>query len=101
MEQLTQLGFNCASTHYTLKAAMEGMLEHGLANFRDQSVAYTFTHASGTGINSYSATAMFDPQGYMALENSFTKRDKEYTIVGHKVEPFPEGFVRCNVKDRL
>jgi methylisocitrate lyase len=101
MEQLTRLGYKCASTHYTMKAAMEGMLEHGLANFKDQSVAYTFTHASGTGIMSYSATPFFDPQGYMELEGSFTQKGKEYTIVGHKVEPFPKGFVRSNIKDRL
>ncbi len=101
MDQLTKLGFKCASTHYTLKAAMEGMLEHGRANFRDQSVAYTFTHASATGIMGYSATPLFDPQGYMELEKSFTRKDKEYTIVGHKVEPFPEGFVRPDIKDRL
>jgi methylisocitrate lyase len=101
MEQLTRLGFKCASTHYTLKAAMEGMLEHGLANFRSQSVAYSFTHASGTGVLGYSATPFFDPQGYMELETSFTRKDKEYTIVGHKVEAFPEGFVRSNIKDRL
>jgi methylisocitrate lyase len=101
MEQLTDLGFKCASTHYTLKAAMEGMLEHGLANYRDQSVAYTFTHAPATGIPSYSATPLFDPQGYMELEASFTRQDKEYTIVGHKVEEFPNGFVRSRVKDRL
>jgi len=101
MEQLTPLGFKCASTHYTMKAAMEGMLEHGLANFKDQSVAYTFTHASGSGILGYSATPLFDPQGYMELEKSFTRKDKEYTIVGHKVEPFPPGFVRSDIKDRL
>lgn len=101
MEQLTGLGFKCASTHYTLKAAMEGMLEHGLANYKSQSVAYTFTHASGTGIMSYSATPLFDPQGYMELEATFTKKDKEYTIVGHKVEAFPEGFVRSQIKDRM
>jgi hypothetical protein len=101
MEQLTGLGFKCASTHYTLKAAMEGMLEHGLANFKNQSVAYTFTHAPATGIPSYSATPLFDPQGYMKLEKSFTRKDKEYTIVGHRVEPFPEGFVRSDIKDRL
>jgi len=101
MEQLTRLGFKCASTHYTLKAAMEGMLEHGLANFKDQSVAYTFTHAPATRIMGYSATPLFDPQGYMELEKSFTKQDKEYTIVGHRVESFPEGFVRSGIKDRL
>lgn len=101
MEQLTGLGFKCASTHYTMKAAMEGMLEHGLANYRDQSVSYTFTHAPATGIKSYSATPLFDPQSYMEMEKSFTKKDKEYTIVGHKVEPFPEGFVRYDIKDRF
>jgi methylisocitrate lyase len=101
MDQLTQLGFKCASTHYTMKAAMEGMLEHGRANFKDQSVAYTFTHAPATGIKSYSASALFDPQGYMELERSFTAKEKEYTIVGHKVEPFPEGFVRSDIKERL
>jgi len=101
MEQMTELGFKCASTHYTLKAAMEGMLEHGLANFKDQSVAYTFTHAPATGIMGFSATPMFDPQGYMELEGSFTQENKEYTIVGHKVEPFPEGYVRSKIKDRL
>ena len=30
MEELTELGFVMCSTHFTLKAAMEGMLEHGL-----------------------------------------------------------------------
>jgi methylisocitrate lyase len=101
MEQMTDLGFKCASTHYTLKAAMEGMLEHGLANFKEQSVSYTFTNAPATGIMSYSASSMFDPQGYMELENSFTRKEKEYTIVGHKVEEFPKGFVRSKIKDRL
>jgi 2-methylisocitrate lyase-like PEP mutase family enzyme len=101
MEQLTQLGFKCASTHYTLKAAMEGMLEHGRANYKNQSVAYTFTHAPGTGTLGFSATPFFDPQGYMDLEKSFTKKDKEYTIVGHKVEPFPEGFTRSDIKTRF
>jgi methylisocitrate lyase len=101
MEQLTGLGFKCASTHYTLKAAMEGMLEHGRANYKAQSVAYTFTHAPATGVMGFSATSFFDPQGYMELENSFTGKSKEYTIVGHKVEAFPEGFIRGNVKDRL
>lgn len=90
MEQLTPLGFKMCSTHYTMKAAMEGMLEHGLANFRDQSVAYTFTHASGTGQPDFSASPLFAPEDYLELENSFTGNDKEYTIVGHKVDKYPE-----------
>lgn len=101
MEQLTQLGFKMCSTHYTMKAAMEGMLEHGLANFRDQSVAYTFTHASGTGKPDFSASPMFAPQDYLDLENTFTGAEKEYTIVGHSVDDYPEGFVKVDIKERL
>jgi len=101
MEQLTPLGFVMCSSHYTLKAAMEGMLEHGRANFKNQSVGYTFTHASASGIHSFSATSLFDPQSYMALENSFTKNDKLYTIVGNAVEDFPVGWTRPDIKNRL
>ena len=80
---------------------MEGMLEHGLANYKNQSVAYTFETAPTTGIESFSASGMFDPQAYLALENSFTHGNKEYTIVGHQVEDYPEGFVRPDIKERL
>ena len=44
---------------------------------------------------------MFDPQAYLALENQFTKGDKEYTIVGHKVEDYPEQFKRFDITERL
>lgn len=101
MEQLTPLGFKMCSTHYTMKAAMEGMLEYGLANFRDQSVAYTFTHASGTGQPDFSASPLFAPEDYLELENSFTGNDKEYTIVGHKVDKYPDEFKKIDIKDRL
>ena len=101
MEALTPLGFVMCSSHYTLKAAMEGMLEHGLANFRNQSVAYTFETAPASGIESFSASGMFDPQAYLALENRFTGGDKEYTIVGHKVEEYPEQFKRFDISERL
>lgn len=101
MEQLTPLGFVMCSSHYTMKAAVEGMLEHGRENFKNQSVGYTFTHAPATGVRSFSATPLFDPQSYMALENSFTQEDKEYTIVGNAVEDFPEGWVRPDIKNRL
>lgn len=101
MDQLTPLNYVMCSSHYTMKAAMEGMLEHGRENFRNQSVGYTFTHAPATGVKSFSATPLFDPQSYMALENSFTKNDKEYTIVGNAVEDFPAGWTRTDIKDRL
>ncbi|MBO4887318.1 MAG: carboxyphosphonoenolpyruvate phosphonomutase, partial [Firmicutes bacterium] len=101
MEELTPLGFVMCSSHYTMKAAMEGMLEHGLANFKNQSVAYTFENAPGSGIQSFSSSGMFDPQAYLQLENKFTKGDKEYTIVGHKVEDYPEQFKRFDITERL
>ena len=101
MEQLTELGFKMCSTHYTMKAAMEGMLEHGMQNFKNQSVAYTFTHASGTGKPDFSASPLFAPQDYLELENRFTGDDKEYTIVGHHVDEYPEEFVKVDIEDRL
>lgn len=101
MEQLTDLGFKLCSTHFTMKAAMEGMLEHGKENFKNQSVAYTFTHASGTGQPDFSASPMFAPQDYLELENRFTGQDKEYTIVGHHVDDYPEGFKKVDIEDRL
>ena len=57
--------------------------------------------APATGVESFSASGLFDPQAYLRLENSYTHGDKEYTIVGHKVEDFPEGFVRPDIRDRL
>ena len=101
MDELTPLGFKMCSSHYTMKAAMEGMLEHGMANFKDQSVAYSFETAPASGIESFSASGMWDPQAYLALENKFTGGDKEYTIVGHQVEEYPEGFVRPDISERL
>ena len=101
MEQLTDLGFKMCSTHFTMKAAMEGMLEHGKKNFEDQSVAYTFTHASGTGQPDFSASPLFVPQDYLELENRFTGDHKKYTIVGHDVAGYPEGFKKVDIEDRL
>lgn len=101
MEELTPLGFVMCSSHYTMKAAMEGMLEHGLKNYQAQSVAYTFETAPATGVQSFSSSALFDPQAYLKLENTFTQGDKEYTIVGHKVEEYPEGFKRFDISERL
>ena len=101
MEQLTPLNFVMCTTHFTLKAAMECMLEHGQENFKTQSVAYTFTHAQATGDMDFSATPMFDPQAYMQLEKTFTKEDKVYTIVGNAVTDYPAEFKRIDIKDRL
>jgi 2-methylisocitrate lyase-like PEP mutase family enzyme len=101
VDQIQPLGFNFMTMHYTLKAAMDGMLEHGLRNVQQQGCHYTCQKVDATGIMGMSATPLFDPQSYMELENRFTGGGKEYTIVGNKVEDFPEGFVRTSIDDRL
>lgn len=101
VEQIYPLGFNFMTTHYTMKAAMDGMLEHGRENFKQQGSLYTCDKKDATGIYGMSATPLFDPQGYMALENSFSGKDKEYTIVGKEVEECPDEFVTPPITDRL
>ncbi len=41
VEDIYPLGFNFLTMHYTLKAAMDGMLEHGKKNFAQQGSLYT------------------------------------------------------------
>jgi methylisocitrate lyase len=101
MEEIYPLGFNFVTMHYLLKAAMDGMLEHGKYNFAQQGCIYTCDKKDATGVMGPSATPLFDPQSYMQLEAKFTGQKKSYTIVGNKVETFPRGFVRNKIEDRL
>jgi len=101
VDEAYALGFNFMTMHYLLKAAMDGMLEHGKKNFIQQGNVYTCDKADSTGVRGDSATPLFDPQAYMELEGRFTGRKKDYTIVGNAVEPFPKGFVRNKIEDRL
>lgn len=101
VEDIYPLGFNFLTMHYTLKAAMDGMLEHGKHNFAQQGCLYTCDKKDATGIMGMSATPLFDPQSYMQLEGRFSGNPKEYTIVGKQVDDYPEGFVRSTITDRL
>jgi 2-methylisocitrate lyase-like PEP mutase family enzyme len=101
VDQIYPLGFNFMTMHYLLKAAMDGMLEHGLKNVAQQGCIYTCDKKDATGVMGMSATPLFDPQSYMELEGRFSGRPKEYTIVGNQVEDFPPGFVRSAIDDRL
>lgn len=101
VDDIYPLGFNFMTMHYTLKAAMDGMLEHGKHNFAQQGCHYTCQKVDATNVMGMSATPLFDPQSYMELENRFTGAGKEYTIVGNQVEEFPEGFFRSKIDDRL
>jgi 2-methylisocitrate lyase-like PEP mutase family enzyme len=101
VEEIYPLGFNFMTMHYTLKAAMDGMLEHGRRNFAQQGSLYTCDKHDATGVMGMSASPLFDPQAYMELEASFGGVRKDYTIVGHAVDDYPEGFVRTPIRDRL
>jgi methylisocitrate lyase len=101
VEEIYPLGFNFMTMHYLLKAAMDGMLEHGKHNFAQQGCLYTCDKKDATGVMGDSATPLFDPQSYMELEGEFTGENKIYTIVGHQVNDFPPGFVRTSIKDRF
>lgn len=100
MDDLTPLGSKICSTHYIMKTTMGGMLEHDFANFKDQSVTYTFTYVSGTSQPDFSTDLLFVLQDYLELENLFIGEDKEYTIMGHEMAPYSDGFKRIDIKDR-
>jgi methylisocitrate lyase len=101
VEDIYPLGYNFMTMHYTLKAAMDGMLEHGKHNFAQQGSLYTCDKKDATGIQGMSATPLFDPRGYMELEAKFSGRHKQFTIVGNEVEDYPEGFVKTPITDRF
>jgi methylisocitrate lyase len=101
VDEIYPLGFNFMTMHYLLKAAMDGMLEHGKHNFMQQGCLYTCDKADATGVYGDSATPLFDPQGYMELEAKFTGETRIYRIVGDDVRSYPEGFVRTVIEDRF
>ena len=101
VEDIYPLGYNFMTMHYALKAAMDGMLEHGKHNFAQQGSLYTCDKKDATGILGVSASPLFDPHGYMELEQRFSGESRPYTIVGNKVEEYPEGFVKTPITDRL
>jgi methylisocitrate lyase len=101
LDEVYPLGFNFMTMHYLLKAAMDGMLEHGKKNFKQQGNVYTCAKKDATGVPGDSATPLFDPQPYMELEGKFTGKKKAYTIVGNDVDAFPKGFIRNKIEDRF
>ncbi|WP_321927485.1 isocitrate lyase/PEP mutase family protein [Paraburkholderia guartelaensis] len=101
VDQVYELGFNFMTIHYLLKAAMDGMIEHGLKNFQQKNCLYTNDKVDATGIMGESATPLFDPNAFMAFEARFTGVQKNYRIGDHEMPPFPEQFVRTPVKQRF
>jgi len=101
VEEVYPLGFNFMTMHFLLKAAMDGMLEHGKHNFKQQGCLYTCDKKDATGVFGDSATPLFDPQSYMELEAKFTGETKNYKIVGNDVDGYPEGFIRTAIEGRF
>lgn len=101
VEEIYPLGFNFMTMHFLLKAAMDGMLEHGKHNVAQQGCLYTCDKKDATGVLGDSATPLFDPESYMELERRFTGESKIFRIVGNDVGDYPEGFTRTDIEDRL
>lgn len=101
VDQLEALGFRMLTVHYLLKAAMEGMIEHGLANFANRDVTYTVANAPATGLHSESASAIFDPHGFMALEAKFTGTQRDYRLGAHAIPGVPEHLKAAPAEDRF
>jgi hypothetical protein len=101
VDDVYPLGFNFMTMHYLLKAAMDGMLEHGVKNFLQQGCLYTAEKEDATGVLGESASPLFDPNGFSAFEERFTGKKVVYQIGDHLVPEFPEGFFHNPVEDRL
>ncbi len=50
VEEIYPLGYNLMTVHYLLKAAMDGMLEHGKRNVVQQGCLYTCDKVDATAI---------------------------------------------------
>jgi 2-methylisocitrate lyase-like PEP mutase family enzyme len=101
VDQIYPLGFNMLTIHYLLKAAMDGMLEHGFKNVAQSGCLYTCDKVDATGIFGESGTPLFDPQALMAMEAEYTGVEKVYQIGDHKMPEVPERFVRTPAKLRF
>lgn len=90
--ELYSMGYRIMTTHYTLKAAMDGMLEHGYRNVEEQNVTYTYNKIGASGIAGFSAAAYFDPDGYMKMEAKYTGKYEEYILSKLYDETYPGIF---------
>ncbi len=101
VEEAYALGFNYMTMHYVLKAAMDGMLEHGRRNFAQQGCLYTADKEDATGFFGESAAPLWDPEAYMEFEARFTGAHHAYRIADRVIEPFPEDLVNTPIEDRF
>lgn len=69
--ELFVLGFNFITMHFLFKAAMAGMIDWGIKNFKDQSNIYSNNQAP-LGVLGQSGQPFFAPQEWLDLEGKFT-----------------------------
>jgi methylisocitrate lyase len=84
LEECHELGFPFVTTHFTLKAAMDGMLEHGRENVKNGNVVYTWDKKGATGLHGFSATPLWEPKRWVKLESKFTGAKEVLIGVFHR-----------------
>lgn len=77
VKDLAPLGYNIVTMHYTLKAAMAGMLDYGAHNWADQSNTYSNSQTPA-GFPGHSAQPFFTPRKWLDFEEQFTGEHVEY-----------------------
>jgi methylisocitrate lyase len=77
VEDLYPLGFNVVTMHYTMKAAMAGMIEWGKKNFANNNNVYS-NHQAPCGVPGQSGMPFFEPQKWLDLEGRFTGAPVKY-----------------------
>ena len=73
VEDIYNLGFNFVTMHYLIKAAMAGMMEYGLENFKNNNNVYSNKKAP-CGVVGHSGMPFFAPQKWLNFEAEFTGR---------------------------
>lgn len=101
LEELYALDYKIMTTHFTLKAAMDGILTHAFENRKNGSVAYTYTHPGPFHYVGMSATAYFDPDAFMAMEGRFTGVTKEFPLGKIFNETYPDGLPHLKIEEHF
>ena len=101
LAEIYPLGYKIMTTHFTLKAAMDGILTHAFENLKNGSVAYTYMQKGPCNFGGMSATAYFDPDAFMEFEGRFTGEIKPFPLGQIFDETYPACLPKLKVEDHL
>jgi 2-methylisocitrate lyase-like PEP mutase family enzyme len=77
LEDIKKLGFNLVSMHYLEKAALYGMLDYGMNNWKNQNTVYSDEHDMGGWIDKKAAVPSYcDYEKWMAMEKKFREQSE-------------------------